>query len=205
MTLVSDNHHHPVQPPPPLVWLDLEMTGLDPDTCTILEAAVIVTGDDLQELDEGLHIVIHQSDGVLDAMDDWCTRQHGQSGLTEAVRRSTVNIARAEEQILAYLRRFTRPGESPLCGNSVGHDRRFLVRHMPALAEFLHYRVVDVSTIKELVRRWYPALAIPQKGDRHRALDDVRDSIAELRFYRDTVFRAPLQGLPDGTSTPTGH
>ncbi|GAB4330520.1 MAG: oligoribonuclease [Dehalococcoidia bacterium] len=204
MAFVADAHDPP-QPPPPLVWLDLEMSGLDPESCTILEAAVIVTGSDLEELDPGLHVVIHHPDAVLDGMDDWCTRQHGQSGLTDAVRRSTVNLPQAEERILAYLRRFTRPGESPLCGNSVGHDRRFLVRHMPALAEFLHYRVVDVSTIKELVRRWYPAFAIPQKGDRHRALDDIRDSIAELRYYRDHVFRLPVDGLPDGRLPPSGH
>lgn len=181
------------------------MSGLDPDTCAILEAAVIVTDSELREVDEGLHVVIHQPEHVLDAMDEWCTRQHGQSGLTEAVRTSTVNLAQAEERILAYLRRFTRPGESPLCGNSVGHDRRFLDRYMPALAAFLHYRVVDVSTIKELVRRWYPSLATPQKGDRHRALDDIRDSIAELRFYREHVFRRAVGGLPDGKSEPSGH
>lgn len=192
---MASNEREP-QEPAPLVWIDLEMSGLDPESCAILEAAVIVTDGYLNELDEGLHAVVHQPDTVLDTMDEWCTRQHGQSGLTEAVRASTVNVTQAEERILAYLRRFTRPGESPLCGNSVGHDRRFLVRYMPSLAEFLHYRVVDVSTIKELARRWYPALIFPAKGDRHRALDDVRDSIAELRFYRENVFRGVDGGLP---------
>ncbi|HEY8376918.1 MAG TPA: oligoribonuclease [Nannocystis sp.] len=174
---------------PPLVWIDLEMSGLDPDTCQILEIAVIITDGDLNVLAEGPDLVIHQPDEVLAAMDEWCTRQHGQSGLTAAVQASTVTLASAEAQVLELVRSLCPPGKSPLCGNSIGHDRRFLIRYMPTLAGYLSYRNVDVSSIKELVRRWYPNLAPPAKRETHRALDDIRESIAELRFYREHVFR----------------
>jgi oligoribonuclease len=174
---------------PPLVWIDLEMSGLDPDTCQILEIAAIVTDGDLNVLAEGPDLVIHQPDAVLEAMDEWCTRQHGQSGLTAAVKASAVALAEAEAQVLELVRSLCPAGKSPLCGNSIGHDRRFLIRYMPALAAHLSYRNIDVSSIKELVRRWYPALAAPPKRETHRALDDIRESIAELRFYREHVFR----------------
>jgi oligoribonuclease len=174
---------------PPLVWIDLEMSGLEPDRCQILEIAAIITDGDLNIVAEGPDLVIHQPDEVLDAMDEWCTRQHGNSGLTAAVKASTVALAEAEAQVLGLVRAYCPPGKSPLCGNSIGHDRRFLIRYMPALAGYLSYRNIDVSSIKELVRRWYPTVSAPAKRETHRALDDIRESIAELRFYREHVFR----------------
>lgn len=174
---------------PPLVWMDLEMSGLDPDTCQILEIATLITDGDLNIVAEGPDIVVHQPDAVLDAMDAWCTQQHGNSGLTAQVKASTVSLAEAEARTLEFLRAHCPPGKSPLCGNSIGHDRRFLLRYMPQVSGFLHYRIVDVSSIKELARRWYPSLSAPRKGETHRALDDIRESIAELRFYRERVFR----------------
>jgi len=174
---------------PPLVWIDLEMSGLDPDTCEILEIATIITDGDLNVLAEGPDIVVHQPDLVLDAMDAWCTRQHGVSGLTAQVKASTVSLAQAEALTLEFLWPFCPAGKSPLCGNSIGHDRRFLIKHMSALAGHLHYRSVDVSSVKELARRWYPGLSAPDKGETHRALDDIRESIAELRYYRQHIFR----------------
>lgn len=174
---------------PPLVWIDLEMSGLDPDTCEILEIATLVTDGQLELLAEGPDIVIHQPDPVLDRMDAWCTRQHGQSGLTAQVRASTTSLAEAEARTLEFLRAHCSPGKSPLCGNSIGHDRRFLLRYMPQVSSFLHYRMVDVSSIKELTRRWYPSLSAPRKGETHRALDDIRESIQELRHYRKHIFR----------------
>jgi oligoribonuclease len=179
------------EPLPPLIWIDLEMTGLDPDHCHILEIATLVTDADLTVLDEGPDLVVHQPDVVLDAMGSWCTEHHGDSGLTAAVRASTVTVAEAERRTLAFLRDYCQRGESPLCGNSVYMDRLFINRYMPKLGDFMHYRTVDVSTLKELVRRWYPALDLPPKQEAHRALDDIRESIAELRHYRQAVFRAP--------------
>jgi oligoribonuclease len=132
---------------------------------------------------------VYQPDPVLDAMDAWCTRQHGMSGLTAQVKASTTTLAQAEAQTLEFIRQFCPPGKSPLCGNSIGHDRRFLIEHMPELAAYLHYRSVDVTSVKELARRWYPELPAPEKGETHRALDDIRESIAELRYYRQHIFR----------------
>jgi oligoribonuclease len=174
---------------PPLIWLDMEMTGLEPDTDHVLEIATLVTNADLEILAEGPDIVVHQSDEILDGMGEWCREQHGRTGLTDQSRRSTISLAEAEAQTLAFLQRFCEPGKSPLCGNSIGQDRRFIYRHLPALAQFLHYRSIDVSTIKELARRWYPLIPAIPKGESHRALDDVRDSLAELRLYRASVFR----------------
>lgn len=174
---------------PPLIWIDLEMSGLDPDKCAILELACIVTDGELVELSDGIDLVIHQPDSVLDAMDEWCTRHHGQSGLTAAVKASNISLREAELRTVDYLRRFTHKGQSPLCGSSVSHDRRFIDKYMPELSAWLHYRTVDVSTVKELVKRWYPDLVLPAKKNSHRALDDIRESIDELRFYRDSAFR----------------
>lgn len=175
--------------PAPLVWMDLEMSGLDPDRCQILEIATLVTDADLEIVAEGPDLVVHQPDEVLDAMDEWCTTHHGQSGLTAAVRASTISQDEAEAHTLEFLKAHTAAGRSPLCGNSIWQDRRFLARHMPKLDGFLHYRLVDVSTIKELTRRWYPTLEPVAKRESHRALDDIRESIAELRHYRAHVFR----------------
>ncbi|MBE03159.1 oligoribonuclease [Marinobacter lutaoensis] len=173
-----------------LVWIDLEMTGLDPDRERIIEIASIVTDADLNVIAEGPVIAVHQPDSVLDAMDEWCTRTHGASGLVQRVRESRLDEAAAERETLAFLRRHVAPGQSPLCGNSIGQDRRFLVKYMPELEAFFHYRNLDVSTVKELARRWRPdVLAGVQKKGSHLALDDIRDSIAELRHYREHFFR----------------
>ncbi len=173
----------------PLVWIDLEMSGLNPDTCRILEVATIVTDGELEIVAEGPDIVVHQPEAVLGAMDEWCTTHHGASGLTAAVKASTISLAEAEAQTLAFLEPLTASGTSPLCGNSIWQDRRFISRYMPKLDAFLHYRMIDVSTVKELTRRWYPETNAPAKGESHRALDDIRESIAELKFYRGAVFK----------------
>jgi oligoribonuclease len=176
-------------PHPPLIWLDMEMTGLDPDTEHVLEIATLITDAELEVIAEGPDIVVHQPDEILDAMGEWCTEHHGRSGLTEACRRSTISVEEAEAETLAFVREHCPPGKSPLCGNSIGQDRRFIVRHMPKLDAFLHYRSVDVSTLKELCRRWYPDLPGVTKAEAHRALDDIRESLAELRYYREHVFK----------------
>ncbi len=171
-----------------LVWLDMEMSGLDPATCRPLEVATIVTNAALEIVAEGPNLVIHQPDEVLAAMDAWNTQHHGDSGLTAAVRASAIGEREAELQTIAFLAQYLPPGASPLCGNTISQDRRFLRRYMPELDGFFHYRSVDISTIKELVRRWY-GLSSPPKATAHRALDDIRESIDELRWYRQVVFR----------------
>ena len=174
-----------------LVWIDLEMTGLDPDRDRIIEIATIVTNSELDVLAEGPVIAIHQSDAVLDAMNDWNRNTHGASGLIDRVRRSRSTVAEAEQQTLAFLEVHADPGTSPMCGNSICQDRRFLYREMPRLERFFHYRNLDVSTIKELARRWAPeVLAGLTKESRHQALDDVRESIRELGYYRKMMFAA---------------
>ena len=175
-----------------LIWIDLEMTGLNPDTDRILEIATIVTDPFLKVLAEGPTFAIHQKDIVLNGMDEWNTRQHGGSGLVDRVKRSTVDEAKAEEATIDFLRRFVDPGSSPMCGNSICQDRRFLWRYMPKLEAFFHYRNLDVSSVKELAVRWYPELVKGiRKNSTHLALDDIRDSINELRYYRDSFFRIP--------------
>ncbi len=179
----------PAKSLPNLIWIDLEMSGLDPDKCAILELACIVTDGELRELGEGVDLVVHQPDSVLASMDEWCTRHHGQSGLTEAVRNATLSLRGAELRTLEYLKRFTNKGQAPLAGSSVSHDRRFIDKYMPELSAWLHYRTIDVSTVKELVKRWYGHLELPAKKNTHRALDDIRESIDELRYYRAHAFR----------------
>jgi oligoribonuclease len=173
-----------------LVWIDLEMTGLDPEKERIIEMATIITDSDLNLIAEGPVIAIKQPDSLLEAMDEWCTKTHGESGLTKRVQGSTVTEAEAEQQTIAFLKEHLEPGKSPLCGNSIGQDRRFLVKYMPQLEAFFHYRNLDVSTVKELARRWRPDVldGVTKKGS-HLALDDIRDSINELRHYREHFFK----------------
>ncbi|MBH1969905.1 oligoribonuclease [Moraxellaceae bacterium AER2_44_116] len=173
-----------------LIWIDLEMTGLNTDTDRIIEIATIVTDANLNILAEGPVMAIHQKDIVLNGMDEWNTRQHGKSGLVERVRRSTIDEAEAEAKTIEFLSRFVDAKKSPMCGNSICQDRRFLYRTMPKLEEFFHYRNLDVSTVKELARRWRPEImAGLSKESSHQALNDIRDSITELRYYREYFFR----------------
>ncbi|RMG31255.1 MAG: oligoribonuclease [Gammaproteobacteria bacterium] len=175
-----------------LVWIDLEMTGLDPDTDRILEIATIVTTRDLDIVAEGPVIAIHQPEAVLAAMDDWNREHHGRSGLIDRVRSSRYSEADAEAETLAFLARHVPERTSPMCGNSICQDRRFLARGMPRLEAWFHYRNLDVSTIKELAARWAPELLSGfRKQNTHRALEDIRESIAELRYYRERFFRLP--------------
>ncbi len=175
-----------------LIWIDLEMTGLDTQNDQIIEIATIVTDANLTPLAEGPVIAIHQPQEILDGMDEWNQRQHGASGLVERVRSSAYNEAKAEAETLDFLRRYVPPGASPMCGNSICQDRRFLARLMPRLEAYFHYRNLDVSTLKELANRWAPSLMEGfKKGGKHLALEDIRDSIAELRFYRDHFLRLP--------------
>lgn len=169
-----------------LIWIDLEMTGLEPKTDVIIEIATIVTDSDLNVLAEGPTLAIHQPDEVLDAMDEWCTNQHGKSGLTQRVKDSKVTEAEAEQQTIEFLKQYVEAGVSPMCGNSIGQDRRFLDKYMPELEAFFHYRNLDVSTLKELAKRWKPEVAagVVKKGS-HLALDDIIDSIEELKHYRE--------------------
>jgi oligoribonuclease len=168
-----------------LLWIDLEMTGLLPDSDRIIELAVVVTDAQVTMRIEGPVIAVHQSDAVLDAMDSWNKGTHGRSGLTERVRASTITEAAAEAQLIAWLAQYVPPGKSPMCGNSICQDRRFLARHMPALEAFFHYRNLDVSTLKELARRWKPAVLDGfKKAQSHTALADVHESIDELLHYR---------------------
>lgn len=173
-----------------LAWLDLEMTGLDPERDTILEIATIVTDSQLNVLSEGPVFAIHQPDEILDKMDPWCIDQHGKSGLTQRVRDSKTSLLEAQARTVEFISKYCPERKVPLCGNTIGQDRRFLVRYMPLLHDFFHYRSIDVSTVKELVARWYPSCKyVYTKTKQHEALADIRESIAELQHYRKTVFR----------------
>lgn len=192
-----------------LVWLDMEMSGLDPARERIIEIATILTDGQLVEIAVGPELVIHQPDEILGAMDDWNTKHHGASGLTERVRASQITDADAEARTIAFINAHISLRDRPvLAGNSIHQDRRFIRRYMPLLDARLHYRMVDVSTIKELARRWYPQVIAkqPQKSDTHRALDDIRESIEELRYYRASVFVQPpvSPAGPTGTAGPSG-
>lgn len=175
-----------------LVWMDLEMTGLDPGQNVIVEIATIVTDDELNVIAEGPDLVIHQPADALEQMDHVVHSMHTKSGLLPAIEASTITLDEAGDQTLAFIRQHCPKARSvPLCGNSIGTDRRFLSAYLPEIEEYLHYRSVDVSTLKELTRRWYPDVlkSVPHKATSHRALDDIRESIAELRFYREKVMR----------------
>ena len=179
-----------------LVWIDCEMTGLDLRSDRLIEIAALVTDAELNVLGEGIDVVIHTDDEALDSMIEVVARMHSRSGLTEEVRASTIDVAAAQEMVLDYIRTHVpSPKTAPLCGNSIATDRGFLARDMPELDEFLHYRMIDVSSIKELCRRWYPRIYYgqPEKGLAHRALADIQESIRELRYYRRTAF-VPLPG-----------
>lgn len=174
-----------------LLWMDMEMTGLDPERDTVLEIATVVTDSELVVVAQGPTFAIHHPPEVLERMDAWNREHHGASGLVARVLASTVSIAQAEQQTLAFTQQYCRERTSPLCGNSIWQDRRFLARYMPRLDRYLHYRTIDVSTVKELVRRWYPnGPQPPEKKHAHLAVDDIAESIAELRFYRAHYFRS---------------
>jgi oligoribonuclease len=169
-----------------LVWIDMEMTGLDPDNDRIIEVAAVVTDPDLNVLAEGPVFAIHQSDETLDKMDAWNKGTHGRSGLIDRVKASTIDEAQAEEQLIAFLKQWVPANKSPMCGNSICQDRRFMARGMPKLENFFHYRNLDVSTLKELCRRWKPELASGfKKAQKHTALADIIESIEELKYYRE--------------------
>ena len=172
-----------------LVWIDLEMTGLDPGRDVIIEVAVLITDGDLKIIADGPDLAIHRSDDELSVMNAWNRRTHHGSGLIKRVKSSDVTIEQAEADILEFVQQWTVEGKSPLCGNSVHQDRRFLYGEMPKLIDWLNYRIVDVSTVKELANRWYPELEQFVKQERHRALDDIRESIDELRWYRQQIFK----------------
>lgn len=173
-----------------LVWIDLEMTGLEPEVDRIIEIATIITDANLNILAEGPVLAVHQPDSVLAQMDEWCTNTHGASGLTQRVKESQISEAEAERQTIEFIANYVDKGVSPLCGNSIGQDRRFLVKYMKQLEAFFHYRNVDVSTVKELAKRWKPEVASSfKKKGVHLALDDIRESIGELQHYREHLFK----------------
>lgn len=174
-----------------LVWIDMEMTGLNVNVDHILEVACIITDKDLNIVAEGPNLVVHQSDHILSSMGPWCIEQHGRSGLTQAVRASMITVADADRQLARFVSSHVPHGACPLAGNSVHMDKRFIDKYLPALASQLHYRIVDVSTVKELCRRWYPDVieSAPHKAANHRALEDIRDSIRELQHYKQFAFR----------------
>ncbi len=184
-------HFKMPQDPSRLIWIDLEMTGLKPDSDRIIEVALVVTDGELNKVAEAPVWVVHQSDAALDAMDSWNKGTHGRSGLIDKVRASSLDEATVEAQALAFLREHVPPKASPMCGNSICQDRRFLARHMPELEDHFHYRNLDVSTLKELARRWKPELmkGVPKEG-KHEALADVYESIAELAYYREHFIRS---------------
>lgn len=173
-----------------LVWLDMEMTGLDPDKERIIEVAVVITEPDLTVVAEGPVLVIHQDDQILNAMDKWNTSTHGKSGLIDKVKASTMTESEAEVVLIAFMSQYVPAGKSPLCGNTVSQDRRFMFNYMPKLEQFFHYRTIDVSTLKELARRWNPALLKGfEKHSKHQALADIHESIEELKYYRENFIK----------------
>ena len=191
-----------------LVWLDLEMTGLDLDRHVIVEIAALVTDDDLQPVDDGIDLIVHQPASALAEMDDFVRTMHTKSGLLPEIEASTLSLADAGAQVLDYVRGHVGEGTSPLCGNSIGVDRRFLDRQLPELDRYIHYRSIDVSSFKELCRRWYPAVykGRPGKTETHRALADVLESIAEMKYYREHMLvPAPTAAPPAPAAEPSAQ
>jgi len=173
-----------------LVWIDLEMTGLDPDKCTILEIGTVITDSHLKVIEVGLNITIHHSDKILNSMEPWSRAHHKKSGLTDECRASKINLTQAEKMVLNFIKKYCAKNSAPLCGNSIWQDRRFIRKYMPTLDSYLHFRMIDVSSIKELVNRWYPAKykLMKSKSEKHRAAEDILESIEELKYYRAKVF-----------------
>ena len=174
-----------------LVWIDLEMSGLDPEIHVIMEIGSIITDDRLEIVAKGPDIAINHPKGILSLMDEWSLKHHQLSGLLDRAKASPYNCQRAEKETIEFLSRYCKKGESPLCGNSVWQDRRFLAKHMPRLDAFLHYRNIDVSSIKELVKRWYPTIPTFKKKKAHLAMSDIEESIKEMKYYREKVFIQP--------------
>lgn len=182
----------PPDPADRLAWIDLEMTGLDTERHTIVEIAAIVTDSNLEVLDDGIDVVVHATPEELERMDDYVRKMHTKSGLLPEIEAATLTLPAAGAQVLEYLaQHIPEPGVAPLCGNSIGVDRRFLDRYLPEVDRYLHYRSIDVSSLKELCRRWYPEeyKGRPDKKETHRALDDIRESVEELRYYRDAILK----------------
>jgi oligoribonuclease len=178
----------------PLVWIDMEMTGLDPNKERIIEIATLITDTDLRMIAEGPNIVIHQGPKILHSMDSWNKKHHHSSGLLDAVKKSKISLKRAEKMTLDFIKKHCEPKKSPLCGNSIHHDRRFLERYMPSIHEYLHYRHIDVSSVKALAQYWYPKDKEQyKKNNTHRALDDIRESIEELTYLRKKIFKTRLK------------
>eukprot|EP01132_Coremiostelium_polycephalum_P002316 gene2316-2855_t len=171
-----------------LVWVDLEMTGLDISKDCIIEMACIITDGDLNIIEKGPDFAIKRSDEILDNMNPWCIDHHGKTGLTKKCRESTITIEEAEKQMVEFLKKHVDKGKCPLAGNTVHEDKKFLIKEMPLVVEMLHYRIVDVSSVKEMAKRWYPELPSPPKRGTHRALEDIEDSIDELKYYRKHIF-----------------
>jgi len=195
---------------PMLVWMDLEMTGLDHTTDVIVEIATLITDDRLAIIAEGPDLVVHQPDDVLAAMDPFVVEMHTRSGLLDSIRSSPLSLHDAGARTLEFIKSHVpEPATVPLCGNSIGTDRRFLAAYLPEIEDHLHYRSIDVSSVKELVKRWYPEVDAhrPRGHGAHRALDDIRESVREMAYYRDVVFRAPddviLPPAPEGDDTPS--
>jgi oligoribonuclease len=177
-----------------MVWIDMEMTGLDPENEGIIEIALLITDSELRVVAEGPDIVVHQPEKLLKKMDEWNQKQHKKSGLIDEVMKSKISVAKAEKVILDIIKEYCFPKKSLLCGNAVHHDRRFLIKYMPKIHEYLHYRHVDVSSVKDLIRRWYPKdKNVPEKSEQHRALSDIRESIEELRWYKEHYFKPANQ------------
>ncbi len=181
-----------------LVWMDLEMTGLEPDIEVIIEIATIITDSHLNIIEEGPALVVHQDDDILSRMDEWNQKTHSASGLIQKVKDSKITVEEAEKTTLDFIKKYVPYKAAPLCGNSVGQDRRFLYKYMPKISEYLHYRSVDVTSIKEVIRRWYPSgRKLPKKSDEHKALIDIQESIEELIFYRDHFSSSRLLWSPN--------